>query len=866
MKKGFIRGLSNLYGIFTILLVSLAMIFVWNSIGELLTNFGVSSGFVSAVDYTFYALYIGIALAGLSSLGTRQMSGIDFLRVVGLLSIVGRFIMLLVDGDIPFASMIYYIAVCSILAIEVLIRLIAGRFDGNSTGIKGFTASLFGKYNYILLTILGFGIGIYAIHELNDLFDKFNNLIEMYILVCGGIFITTIIAGLGSDTKRANFMDAIAYSLLIAIIVIVTFGYTYLFGLATILNNNVYEYVILGGTLVALALIIRGVTFNRVEEKNSKIKINRYYKESFAKNGLVMPIIIATLLITFYYFAMIDLNPLNHLMDKFELEVLPMEDYYYYIIAGILGLLLILPLFVRKITYAKIKFIDKLINLNMIITLFFIGFICFLLVEEVKIKYLFEETPVMVATIAFIVFGVINIILQLVRYKKYEKGFLDFEYTPMSLQQPLADEMPSDEELEPTELEQLSEEEYERLVRELEALENGGVLEIDDDPNIGYEQLSLELDEAQVEEQQEPVEEQQEPVLETEAQPEEADEETVEVVVYVDENGNEISPENIEEVVEEGEEESEEDDQSEEDDDDIEDDLEEEEVDVVKASFARERTVVSPIFKVVDEDGVPKRIKRNFNTRMMFADYETKEYYNEIKNYLLQYRAKGRFSSRCETFRYKGLVAKVSLGGKSVKVCLALDPASLENSKYKYKDVSSKKQYAEVPVMIKVRSQRGLKYFKELVDIMMANRLVKPKKNYIPTNFLPSLIPNGEAILATLGLSTDYLFSSLNVRNIPKNMPFGLQNYIPVIMGEEIEGEEIEATVYLDTLSNHFENGDEVTIEKLKELKIVAKGNTLRIKARGTLDRKLIVYAETFDDDALKMMLCTNCTAIKIVR
>ena len=149
---------------------------------------------------------------------------------------------------------------------------------------------------------------------------------------------------------------------------------------------------------------------------------------------------------------------------------------------------------------------------------------------------------------------------------------------------------------------------------------------------------------------------------------------------------------------------------------------------------------------------------------------------------------------------------------------------------------------------------------------MMANRGVKPKRNYQPTNFMPQLIPNGEAILATLGMSTDYLYPSMNARSIPAEMPEDIADYLPVIQGEELQEEEVEASIYLDTLCNHFVDGDEITIDILKSLHIVTKGNVLRIKARGTLDRRLIIYAEYFEPDALKMLMCTNCTAIKIIR
>ena len=291
-------------------------------------------------------------------------------------------------------------------------------------------------------------------------------------------------------------------------------------------------------------------------------------------------------------------------------------------------------------------------------------------------------------------------------------------------------------------------------------------------------------------------------------------------------------------------------------------------VEEVQHEAHKEENIVVQDFQVLDENGEVRKIKRKFLTKMMFAPYETKEYYNEIKNYLGLYRAKGRQSARCESFRYKGLVAKVALGGKSVKVFLAIDPSFIdENPKYHLKDVSEKKQYAEVPVMMKVRSDRGLKYFKELVDYMFATRGVKPKRNYENVDYLPTLIPNGEAILATLGMSTYYLQNSMNAKGIPDEMPDNLEDYLPMIPGDELpEGEEIEAVVYLDTLCNHFEDGNEVTIDVLKSLHIVTRDNVLRVKARGTLDRKFIIYAEYFDEDALKMIMCTNGTAVRIVR
>ena len=80
----------------------------------------------------------------------------------------------------------------------------------------------------------------------------------------------------------------------------------------------------------------------------------------------------------------------------------------------------------------------------------------------------------------------------------------------------------------------------------------------------------------------------------------------------------------------------------------------------------------------------------------------------------------------------------------------------------------------------------------------------------------------------------------------------------------DFEDEEVEATVYLDTLCNHFEDGEVVDIDTLKSKHVVTKGNVIHIKARGTMDRKLTIYAEYFDEDALQILLCLSCTVVKV--
>lgn len=261
-----------------------------------------------------------------------------------------------------------------------------------------------------------------------------------------------------------------------------------------------------------------------------------------------------------------------------------------------------------------------------------------------------------------------------------------------------------------------------------------------------------------------------------------------------------------------------------------------------------------------------KRIRLTFEEKTTLASDEVKNYYNEVKNYLLMYRAHARLSKKCESFRYKGLLAKVAFAGKTLKVNLAIDPKTLEGTKYHFKDRSDKKQYQLVPTQIKIKSDRGLKYFKELVDMMMEGREVKPKRRFETTDFTALLIPDGHAVLYTLGVTNDHLVDIMDVSNVPTDLPVDLVYHIPTVNGADIEGMKEENSIYLDTLCKHFNDGDIITLDILKKNNILTRGNMLRIKARGTLDKHFTIYADSFEANALAMLLCTGSKAVKLIR
>ena len=127
------------------------------------------------------------------------------------------------------------------------------------------------------------------------------------------------------------------------------------------------------------------------------------------------------------------------------------------------------------------------------------------------------------------------------------------------------------------------------------------------------------------------------------------------------------------------------------------------------------------------------RYRRSFMSRLIQSQGNVQNYYNEIKNLLLSYKGvKGRVSWGNESFnKGRTYLAKVNAKTKTLYIYLAIDPATLEEGKYEIVDVSSKKKYAAVPTLIKVKGERKFKYAMELITKLCEADMALPlAKNF----------------------------------------------------------------------------------------------------------------------------------------
>ena len=71
--------------------------------------------------------------------------------------------------------------------------------------------------------------------------------------------------------------------------------------------------------------------------------------------------------------------------------------------------------------------------------------------------------------------------------------------------------------------------------------------------------------------------------------------------------------------------------------------------------------------------------------------------------------------------------------------------------------------------------------------------------------------------------------------------------------------------INIDIISENFNSGDKVTIKELKEKGLIqSKFDSVKVLARGVLDKKLTIVADDFSDDAIKMIVATGGEVIEL--
>ena len=135
-----------------------------------------------------------------------------------------------------------------------------------------------------------------------------------------------------------------------------------------------------------------------------------------------------------------------------------------------------------------------------------------------------------------------------------------------------------------------------------------------------------------------------------------------------------------------------------------------------------------------EEEGAakPKYVNKSFAQKMLLADEVIKDRYDQLKNYALRFKKlKSRISKKFDSIN-KGRLqfVKLSVAGKTLKLYLNMD-ISTTDPKFHCKDMRDKKTYEPVPVLLRIKSGRAVKYAKILIDQCAELYGLKENKKFV---------------------------------------------------------------------------------------------------------------------------------------
>lgn len=294
------------------------------------------------------------------------------------------------------------------------------------------------------------------------------------------------------------------------------------------------------------------------------------------------------------------------------------------------------------------------------------------------------------------------------------------------------------------------------------------------------------------------------------------------------------------------------------------------------------------------------RYNRSFEAKLIQSDDTVKRYYSELKNCLLSYKkVTSRISWRHESFR-KGrpAAAKFVIRGKTLCLCLALDPENYEESKYIVNDMSRYARFAGTPLMYRIKNERRLRYAKELIAFLFEGTEPSGHEDEdfaaIPYEDTQSLVERGLIKIVSyrevaieekteneeeefeddddfagedFDDDDDDELDEISASDVGSYMADDRAK-LRVQEGNEVSDRTKSGIVNVDTLGKFFNEGEKVTVAEIKRRVSYFPKNVTYIKvlARGKLDKPLIVVADDFSLEAVKMIVLTGGRAIRTKR
>ncbi len=266
------------------------------------------------------------------------------------------------------------------------------------------------------------------------------------------------------------------------------------------------------------------------------------------------------------------------------------------------------------------------------------------------------------------------------------------------------------------------------------------------------------------------------------------------------------------------------------------------------------------------------RYIKSFTAKLSQSDEIVKNYYNVLKNYALSYKkANSRVSWHFDSINVgRNQVIKFAIRGKTLCLYYALNADDYADSKYKVEKAESKK-FIDVPCLYRIKNDRRCEYAKELIDTVMAKFLVEKGKD---SNEDFSISFESTKVLLEKGL-----IKEVKTKVEAKEEPITIVTVEKAdeLMSDEKAEESIiihkvnnhkkgkKGIINVDTLSDNYLDGEEVTLDSLIEKGLISSNVAyVKLLARGSLNKKLIVDLDDYSLQAVKMIVLLGGKAKKI--
>lgn len=264
-------------------------------------------------------------------------------------------------------------------------------------------------------------------------------------------------------------------------------------------------------------------------------------------------------------------------------------------------------------------------------------------------------------------------------------------------------------------------------------------------------------------------------------------------------------------------------------------------------------------------DGKKVRYNFSFEAKLLQTAEENKAYYRQILQTLNSYGVKtSRSWKQDRIYLGRKTYGILLFKGKRLCVAMALDPKAYEDTKYKGIDLSEIKRFADTPMLIKLTSDRKLKYCVELLEILCKENGLKPSDNPLPAELsLPftateELLKRGliKPVLSKTAKKEPVITEVIALEDMEKSEDTAVAEELPSVAGKicvypmKRKKKTQKAVINLNKL--HSVSGEIITLAVLKEKKLIS-ANTAYVKVLGTgvLTKKILIKLQSCSAKAL---------------